>query len=182
MRPADVRAWGISQPVYYWQGRLIDGRKLARAARLCGVEPLLQVDLETEEEAQRHLGRTHPERALKLWPCSSASEAAERFGLPLSRVARFFQPAPRAKRPQARKRRTGKRTRARLGGPRKVEIYLAPHLRATVDENSESIRVSMSDYIRGCILVASPQQVQSKLIAVSIAEARRAKTRGAERV
>lgn len=172
MTPADVLKWGANRPVYYWQGEIIDGRKLARSAAACGIALPMQVDFDDEEEAMHYLATVHPERALERWPCSTASEAAKRFAVPLRSIAKFFQPAPRVPRRRAARRRTGAQTRGRLGGP-SMHLYISNEIRALAKERGASIGISESEYIRTAALIVTPQQVRAKLIALEIARTRK---------
>lgn len=169
MTPEEVLKWGISTPVYYWEGEIIDGRKLARSAALCGIQLPMQIDFESEEEAQRHLFAHHPKRALERWPCATASEAAAKFSAPLRKVAKHFQPKarPARKRPGSR-RRTGAQTRGRLGGPAR-HIYISDPMWEQIGVDAASLNVSRAEYVRAAVAAVTPQQVRTKLITLAIA-------------
>lgn len=157
------------RPVYYWDGKILDGRKLASIASTLGRPLLLEVELESEAEAMHFLALHHPERALARWPCKSAREASEKFGIPIRKVAKFFQPAEKTPRVYARRRVTGARTRGRAGGPRSIHLNLRSDLLSRLELDAQSIGVSKSDYMRAALQCVTPAEVRTKLITMSLA-------------
>lgn len=171
--PEGVRKWGVTRPVYYFEGEIIDGRKLSRAAAVAGVPLSVQIDFETVEEAMHHLAVVHPARALKRWPCATAGEASQKFGVPLKTIAKYFQPAEARRKFSARRQLTGQKTRTRTGGSHPVQFYVSSQLRKQIDLWAAEVGVSASEYMRAALLSVSPEQVRQKIVALSITRDRR---------
>ena len=166
-----LQSVGQLMPVFRLYGSIIDGNKRFEAGNRLGLD-LVFHDFDDEKKAAAMLWRLHPIRALELFPCSSAQEAALKYSARLSSVARYFR---REKTQYPPRKNDGSRGRVSefCEEPIRCNIRIGKAVVTNAKEAALSCGLSFPDYVRGALVLSlrEPELVralfEAKLLASS---------------
>ena len=148
----NIRENGLIWPIYYFEGRILDGHKRRIAAIETG-RPVKIYKLTSRNEAASVLFSFHPRRALERFPASNIIAASQLYSVPLKALAKYFIPA---KKNYPERRRTGARTsRPELDNkPRMVSFYASETLLDNAKNRAVELNLNKSQFYRAAILLA----------------------------
>lgn len=141
----NVREHGVLLPVYYFDGRVLDGNRRALAGLQLGI-PFERVVLDDAEAAARVLWSLHPERAHSQFAAK----------LPLMAAARMLGASPSA---VAKLRRPPKIPKPYTPRPgREVHLRLTDPTRDTLRALCQELRCTVREALTACVWAASDER------------------------